>query len=195
MACERAPPVHLIRIPGKSVDRVPREVIHSHPWIPAFLAALETNGIVSLAARQAGINHSTAQRTAKSEPSFAVAWAEALDLSIATLEAEARRRALEGVRKPLVCRGEVVGRWIKDGKEVRKGTEAAEWEPIYVHEYSDSNAQFLLRAHRPEVYGERSETRVVGSGRAELFPSTRVARRMAGPRPSRSGHAWSRTAK
>src|SRR3546814_693854 len=67
-------------------------------------------------------------------PGFAAEWADALEAAIDALDAEARRRALDGVEVPHFHQGRVAG-------TVRK--------------YSDSLLMFLLRAHRPDRYRER----------------------------------------
>ncbi len=61
------------------------------------------------------------------------------------LEAEARRRAVEGVRKPVYCRGEIVGT---------------------VKEYSDTLLIFLMKGARPEKY--RDNVRVERTGPNDL---------------------------
>ncbi len=141
-----------------------------HPWAKAFLAALRQIPNVTWAAKEAGVDRSHAYAVARQDPAFAKAWAEAYDLGVAALEVEVLRRAKEGVRKPLVYRGEVVGQWVKDGKVVRRGTEGAEWEALYEHTYSDSNAQFILRAARPEVYRDRAELRHTGNAPGGAIP-------------------------
>ncbi len=57
--------------------------------------------------------------------------------AVETLEAEARRRALEGVEENVYYQGAVIGRTRK---------------------YSDTMLMFLLRAYRPDIYRERRET-------------------------------------
>jgi hypothetical protein len=61
-------------------------------------------------------------------------WDEALEDAADRLEAEAFRRAVRGVDRPVVYRGERVGT---------------------VHEFSDALLMFLLKAARPEKYRDR----------------------------------------
>lgn len=104
-----------------------------------FLKELRRRGNVSDAARKATIDRSTPYRWREAEPDFAAAWDEALELAMDRLESEAYRRAVEGVRKPLI------GRIGKDQDGVI----------TYIREYSDSLMNTLLKAHRPEKYRER----------------------------------------
>lgn len=100
----------------------------------AFLDALSATGNVSAAARAAGASRSRAYALKAADPAFAVEWNDALETAIDALDAEARRRALEGVEVPHFHQGRVAG-------TVRK--------------YSDSLLMFLLRAHRPDRYRDR----------------------------------------
>lgn len=77
---------------------------------------------------------------------FAAAWDEALETAIDAMELEARRRAVEGVEKPLL------GRVGKDQDGII----------TVVREYSDQLMVLLLKAHRPEKYRERTDVRHSG---------------------------------
>jgi hypothetical protein len=98
-------------------------------WKTDFLAGLEEYGNVSRAADAAGIWRSTAYDEREKSPRFAADWDRALDLGTSALEDEARRRAFEGVEKPIYQGGSLVGQ---------------------VQEYSDTLLIFLLKAHRPK---------------------------------------------
>lgn len=100
----------------------------------AFLKALSDTGNVSAAARAAKASRSRAYQLKAADPDFAAEWTDALESAIDALDAEARRRALDGVEIPHFHQGRVAG-------TVRK--------------YSDSLLMFLLRAHRPDRYRER----------------------------------------
>ena len=117
-----------------------------------FLTSLAETGNVSAAARAAKVSRSYAYRLKTADPEFAADWAEALETAIDALDAEARRRALDGVETPHFHQGRVCGTGRK---------------------YSDTLLMFLLRAHRPERYRERpaagsepdvdSETAIAGA--------------------------------
>lgn len=116
----------------------------------AFLVELAQRGNVSVAAIAGGMSRNWYydQRAADSE--FAVAWDDALETAIDAMELEARRRAVEGVEKPLI------GRVGKDQDGII----------TTVREYSDSLMALLLKAHRPEKYRERTD--VQHSGKLEV---------------------------
>ncbi|MEQ8587658.1 MAG: hypothetical protein RLO01_15870 [Thalassobaculaceae bacterium] len=101
----------------------------------AFLAALAETGNVARAARAAKVSRSRAYQLKADDAGFAEEWADALEVATDALDAEARRRAIEGVETPRFHQGQVAG-------TVRK--------------YSDSLLMFLLRAHRPALYRERT---------------------------------------
>lgn len=113
-----------------------------------FLEELAQSGNVTLAAQAAGSNRNTFYEHRKADDAFAADWDEALEIATDALEAEARRRALHGVEEPLVSKGRI----LRDD----------DGNPVVIRRYSDSLMQMLLRAHRPEKYRERTETKHVG---------------------------------
>lgn len=94
-------------------------------------AALVDTVNVTLACRRAGIPRRTAYDWREADEGFARKWDEAVDEGIDLLEVELRKRAFEGVERPVYYKGEQVGTW---------------------RFYSDALAMFLLKAHRPERY-------------------------------------------
>ena len=112
-----APPVRRKR-------RLPR-------WHKVFLEALRNTGNVTLAADTAGVHRNTVYAAKHANEDFAMSWEAALDVAGATMEGEARRRAMEGVLEPVYYRGEAVG-------AIRK--------------FSDTLLIFLLKAHNPKKY-------------------------------------------
>lgn len=109
-----------------------------------FLETLAATGNVSAAARAAGIARSTCYRIRRADPDLAEAWTDAIEEAVDVLEAEARRRALEGVERPLVGAGKLIRD--DDGKVVM------------VREYNDRLLEFLLKALRPDKYRDKPET-------------------------------------
>ncbi len=110
----------------------------------AFLGAFEYTGMVSEACGMVGIARSTAYLERQRNEEFAVAWADVEERVVEKLEAEAFRRAHDGVDKLIVSAG----------KEM--GTEK---------QFSDSLLMFLLKAKRPERYLDRMA--VAHSGKVE----------------------------
>jgi hypothetical protein len=107
-----------------------------------FLGQLERTGNVSGACRAAGIGRSTAYEWRAGDAAFAAQWAEAEETATDALEAEARKRAVDGWDEPVFHQGAPCG-------TVRK--------------YSDRMLEILLKGHRPKF---RDNHRVEVSGPA-----------------------------
>jgi hypothetical protein len=109
----------------------------------AFLEALAETANVRRAAAQVGFSARIRSIHARRDPEFAARWDETMQTAVETVfEAEAIRRAVEGVEKGVYFQGQQVG----------------------VHrEYSDTLLIFLLKGWRPERYKDRSEVMHAGS--------------------------------
>lgn len=106
-----------------------------------FLDALAKCGIVSDALRAAGIKtRATVNRWREEDEAFSDAYDEALETAADTLEAEARRRAVEGV---------VSIKWVGKGDNR---------EPVEEVRYSDPLLIALLKANKPDKFADRSKT-------------------------------------
>lgn len=105
-------------------------------WIPVFLAQLAATGNVSIAAEKADIDRTHTYNWRYKHDDFAAQWDEAMQVAIDALEAEARRRAVEGVDEPVYYKGELIDT---------------------IKKYSDNLLVTLLKAHRPEKFRERFE--------------------------------------
>ncbi len=113
-----------------------------------FLKVLAKTGMVVESARAAGYADSRpVNQYRKLDPEFAAAWDEAEAAGIDRWEAEATRRAFQGVEKGIYFRGEKVDSELQ---------------------YSDGLAQFMLKSKRPEIYGERKQVDVNVGGRATI---------------------------
>jgi hypothetical protein len=111
-----------------------------------FLAAFSVSGNVSAACRSAGISRNTAANWRKADPDFAAAYADAEIEAVEHLEAEARRRAVDGVDEPVF------------GKDGEIGTR---------RRYSDTLLMFLLNGAAPEKY-RRGDTTVNIDNRTQV---------------------------
>jgi len=100
-----------------------------------FLMHLASSGNVSASARQAGVERSTVYGWREADRAFASAWEAALEDAVDLLEAEARRRAVDGYDEVVLSGGRIVC----DPSGV----------PVTRRKYSDGLLSFLLRAHRP----------------------------------------------
>jgi hypothetical protein len=107
-----------------------------------FLEELRKMPNVSAAARACGVAPAAAYNLRKVDASFAEAWDAALEEAYDTLEAEAHRRAFEGVTKPIHYKG------------VKVDT---------VREYSDTLLMFLLKGRRRKVFGDKSQLELTGA--------------------------------
>lgn len=107
----------------------------------AFLKALALTGVVAKAAAAIGMDRSTVSRW-RADPAFSQAWDEALEEAADRLEAEAIRRAVEGVEEPVYQGGQLVG------------TRTV---------YSDMLLGKLLGANRPAKFRERYDVTSAGT--------------------------------
>lgn len=107
-----------------------------------FLKALAATGNVTLAAGAAQLPRRGLYHWREQDQGFAAEWAEAIEAATDALEAEARRRAIEGVETTVVHGG----RMVRDDAG----------NPLTIRRYSDSLLALLLRAHRPEKYRDKS---------------------------------------
>lgn len=72
----------------------------------------------------------------KRDPEFDLRWREACETAVDLMEAEARRRAIVGVERPVFQGGQEVGR---------------------VREYSDNLLIMLMKGRRRDVFGDKTE--------------------------------------
>jgi hypothetical protein len=120
----------------------PSEPPHRGPSstsLNTFLHHLGRSGSVTFAAEQTGLERRTLYRRRNNDEAFAAQWDEALNLGIDRLQDDAMRRALDGTERPV---------W-RNGKQVGS-----------VQLYDNKLLQFLLRAHRPEVYADKKQSAV-----------------------------------
>jgi hypothetical protein len=111
-----------------------------HPKRRAFIAAYAECGTITRAAEIAGIERATHYKWLKEDPLYAKACEDAYEQAGERLEEEARRRAVEGVKKNVYYQG----------------------QPCGVNtEYSDTLLIFLLKGAKPEKYQERVRNEVV----------------------------------
>jgi len=103
-----------------------------------FLDHLRKAGNVSEAARAAGVDRKTVYNWRRGNHLFSERWKLALEEATDMLEAEARRRALEGYEEPVLYAGRVIC--------------DPEGKPMTRKRYSDGLLRMLLRAHRPASF-------------------------------------------
>lgn len=126
---------------------------HEPDWAPAFLEAFAEFGIVTAACGVAGVSRSTAYERRKLDEAFAAAWSDVETATTERMEAEARRRAVEG----WVEREELEVAHDEDGNPYEVRT-------LIVRKYSDTLLMFMLKARKPDMYRERVEHTGAGGG-------------------------------
>lgn len=110
-------------------------------WKTPFLAALADGSSVKCACLKADVARRHVYRTRETDPAFALAWDDASEDGTDVMEDEAKRRAVEGVEKPIFHQGVEIAR---------------------VREYSDALIKFLITARRPDKYREaKGDTNII----------------------------------
>lgn len=89
----------------------------------------------------------------KTDPVYAERFANAKQRICDIMEEEAKRRAIQGTKKPVFHKGEIVG---------------------HINEYSDLLLIFLMKANMPEKYRERLEHSHSGPGGGPIQTQSKV---------------------
>lgn len=124
-----------------------------------FLESFRQHGNVSIAAAAAGVDRRQHYRWLKDDATYAELFADALDEAGDYLEAEARRRAVEGLVRykfnkdgTPVCHPDAYATNPENGH-----FEPSEFRPYFEREFSDTLLIFLLKGARPEKYADRKK--------------------------------------
>ena len=107
----------------------------------AYLTAYARLGVIRQSCVAAEIAHSTYYEWLKNDPVFGDAVENAREVCIETLEQEADRRAVAGIRRYKFYQGKPI-------------LHPETGKPYYEHIYSDVLLIFLLKALKPEMYRE-----------------------------------------
>lgn len=128
----------------------------------AFLDALAKTGIIGSACRAAGVSRSAVYVWRQNDEQFADAYTEALADAHDTIEAEAHRRAVEGVTRQ---------RALGSGENMQIIEELV---------YSDSLILALLKAKKPDEFAERTKAELTSpDGSLKPEHPTEAAARIA----------------
>lgn len=121
-----------------------------------FLSALCDDGLTVFdAANRIGVSRVTLYKHRGLDPEFAAAWDKAYDDGTTVLEAEAQRRAVQGITEAVYNKGVVVG---------------------HVQKYSDLLLIFLLKARAPQRFRDNIDvTNSDGSIAAAFAAAVRKA--------------------
>lgn len=114
--------------------------------VDKFFEVFASTANVSEACRQAGIYRAWVYEQRDKDEVFAQRWNEADEVATDALEAEARRRALEGVEKPVFYKGVECGR---------------------IREFSDTLMAILLKAKRRDQFGDKQSVDMNVKGKVE----------------------------
>lgn len=170
-------------------------------WIHPFLRALTQTGVVASACRAVGVSTATVYNLRQTDDGFRTLWEQALEDATDVMEAEARRRAIDGVEEPIVHKGMFTPAWEYDANGqivmdfVDTGMTDKDDEPIMqerprqarnpdgspkyltVNKKSDPMLMFLLKGYRQRFSTERTEiTGRDGEPLAIIDPTKRAAR-------------------
>ena len=130
----------------------------SQPNARAFLTAYATMGVVTRAAKAAGVtarsHYNWLNEEGERGDRYRAAFEEAKRQACDVLEQEARRRACDGVERMRFYKGDPIMVAGPDGKLV----------PYTEHEYSDTLMIFMLKGVLPEKYRERRSVETSGPG-------------------------------
>ncbi len=124
-------------------------------WAMPFLDHLRESANISASARAVGVSSSAVYALRERDGDFRAAWDEALEDAYDVLEAEARRRAFEGVEEPVFYQGRECG---------------------VVRKYSDGLAQFLLKGYRRKKFGDKTEITGADGGALVIDDTARASR-------------------
>ncbi len=132
------------------LDKTGRYKKIRNPKKRAFLAAVARTGNVTISAEIADVARSAHYQWLEADPVYVEAFEDAMEQAAQRLEAEARRRAEEGVEEPVFYKGKKCG---------------------VIRKYSDTLLIFLLKGAMPDKYKERTSTELTGAGGKPLTVS------------------------
>lgn len=127
---------------GSPVRESPLYHNHTDKERDQFLDELRKTANVTVAASKVGWRRRMAYRYRDEDTEFAKAWDEAVEEGLDLIEEELRRRAVDGIDKPLAFKGELTGDSIK--------------------EYSDTLLIFFLKGKRPQVWADLQKVQQTG---------------------------------
>lgn len=118
--------------------------------LDAIFGALAVTGRITQVCRDLRVHYPTYQVLKDNDKDIRARHDDAMRHAFVGMEDEVRRRAFDGVAKPVYQGGVLVG---------------------HIQEYSDTLAQFMIRAGKPEVYSPKIESAVQHSGNVGIAHS------------------------
>lgn len=151
----------------------------SGPQRERFLQTLADTCNLGKACEASGMSRTAWFKYRKENPEFDAAWKEAERIGVTVLEDEAKRRAFEGVEKPILYQGQFTRKFetrldeLTGAPEIDTATGQVKYFPVYdrsgrhtietIREYSDSLVALLLKAHDHDKYRDHSKVEVEGN--------------------------------
>ena len=129
----------------------------------AFLDHFRFHGNIAKTCRAINLNRSTVYEWQKTDDEFSFDFQRAEIEATETLEAEAHRRAVEGLRRLKFDKGQAV-------------LDPATNEPYTELEYSDTLLIFLLKARNPGKYRENVSPDQSGAPLVKAYPDSMMER-------------------
>ena len=130
---------------SKPESRGPGRVPMPAVKVAAFFHPLGRTGSVTVAANRAQLRRSTLYERRQDDKAFAERWAQALDPGVERLQdyapSNTMNRALNGTPRPIWRNGQELGS---------------------VRQFDNRLLQFLLKAHRPDLYCDRGKAAAPG---------------------------------
>ena len=161
-------------------------------WVQPFLTSLAATGIVSRACEAAQVSRTRVMAMKDRDGDFKAAFEDAMERAVDMAEAEAWRRAIHGVTKPVLYKGHPVYKTrmveVLD-PDTLEPTGETRFEfilddhgqpiPYLEHEYSDTLLAKILGAHRKAFSTERTELTGPDGGAVQLDSGKRAERTAA----------------
>lgn len=132
---------------------------HKKGWQSIAIKAMASGATVTEAAALAGKDRATIYRHLESNEQFKKDFDDATEQGTDVLEAEATRRAVNGVDEPVIYQGQVTFIGIdKDGNSCDPSAPiAVKHVPLTIRKPSDTLMIFMLKARRPNKFRDNSK--------------------------------------
>jgi len=137
-------------IKGKNLPYKGQQAIKKEAHQAAFLQGIEQHGNIFRAAKDAGIDRTLHYVKWGNDPEYAKKFDDANKKFAHNMENEARRRAMDGVRRAKFYRGKPI-------------IDPETGKQYFEHEYSDTLMIFLLKGELPEKYGDKARVDLSGT--------------------------------
>ena len=158
-------------------------------WKEPFLEQFALSGNQTLSLRPLGVHRTTVKRARDADPEFEEAYQDAKEGATDLMVAEARRRAVAGVRDPVIYQGQQ--QYVRGSDGELRLDDRGDPIPLTIRKYSDTLLIFLIKGARPGTYRDNVSVKHSGgvqSGpRRVTFNFVRSNRHPDGPQPEDGG--------